>query len=99
MRRPPLALLLLLVTAPLLCRAADSDTEPKRGACVYARPAATGSQAAGNDAPQARPATPPVARSAPRSGGGGGDAAADAPAPPTARPRARWHSFLPGMFR
>ncbi|KAF1685993.1 hypothetical protein B1992_09820 [Pseudoxanthomonas broegbernensis] len=87
---------LLLLAAPALCWAADGDPDaaPKRGACVYVRPAATA--APDHDAPQARPATPAVARSVPKPASGGGDA--EAPMAPRAR-GPRWHSFLPGMFR
>lgn len=94
-------LTLLLLTCPTLCLAAPGVPEPdqKQGACVYARSAATVAERAGEEAPQARPAVPPVARTTPRqatSGGGGGDAS-DAVVP---RARSgRWHSFLPGMFR
>ncbi|HET6396899.1 MAG TPA: hypothetical protein VFF91_08685 [Pseudoxanthomonas sp.] len=85
---------LLLLALPALCWAAppsEQDTGRKQGACVYARPAT-----AGEDAPQARPAVPPAARSTGRApaGNGGGDS--------DTVPRARankWHSFLPGMFR
>ncbi|AKC88350.1 hypothetical protein [Pseudoxanthomonas suwonensis] len=89
---------LLLLAAPAMCwaTASESDPAPKRGACVYARPAPA--LVADGDAPQARPATPPAARSTPRTsatGGGGSDGDAVAP-----RTRGnRWHSFLPGMFR
>jgi hypothetical protein len=90
---------LLLLALPALCWAAvaESDMAPKNGACVYARPAATAT-VADAEAPQARPATPPAARSTPRPAtttGGGGDA--DAVPGRTRGPR--WHSFLPGMFR
>lgn len=90
---------LLLLALPALCWAAvsESGTTPKSGACVYARPAATAT-VADADAPQARPATPPAARSTPKpaaTGGGGSDGDAVVP-----RARGnRWHSFLPGMFR
>lgn len=89
---------LLLLVLPALCWAADpeADASPKKGACVYARPATTAT-VADADVPQARPATPAAARSTPRpaaSGGGGGDSDTSAP-----RTRGRWHSFLPGMFR
>ncbi len=90
---------LLLLAAPAMCWAAPAESEPaaKNGACVYARPAATVTVAEG-DAPQARPATPPAARSTPKpaaTGGGGGDGESAVP-----RVRGnRWHSFLPGMFR
>ena len=99
MRRLTLAPLVLLLAAPL-CQAADADSAdaPKKGACVYARPAAATGTADSDDAPQARPATPPVARSTarPAAGNGGGDAADSV----QVRPRGpRWHSFLPGMFR
>jgi hypothetical protein len=90
---------LLLLTVPVLCWATVPEAEPapKKGACVYARPAPSVAAAEG-DAPQARPATPAAARSTPRqtpSGGGGGDG--DAVAPHVRG--TRWHSFLPGMFR
>ncbi|KAF1699438.1 hypothetical protein CSC62_00600 [Pseudoxanthomonas jiangsuensis] len=99
MRRLALAPLVLLLAAPV-CQAADteSDAAPKKGACVYVRPAATGNASSEGDVPQARPATPPVARSTPRpaASSGGGDAADTV----QVRPRGpRWHSFLPGMFR
>ncbi len=91
---------LLLLATPALCWAVDSEADAsKKGACVYARPATTAS-AGEADAPQARPATPPAARSTPKpatSIGGGGGGEVDA-----VMPRARgnrWHSFLPGMFR
>ncbi|GAB3509355.1 hypothetical protein MNQ95_09300 [Pseudoxanthomonas daejeonensis] len=91
---------LLLLAVPALCWAAassESETAPKNGACVYARPAVTATVAEA-DAPQARPAIPPAARSTPKpaaTGGGGGDGDAVVP-----RGRGnRWHSFLPGMFR
>ena len=92
---------LLLLAVPALCWATASETESapkKNGACVYARPAAAVTVAEG-DAPQARPATPPAARSTPRPvvSGGGGGGEGDGAAP---RIRGnRWHSFLPGMFR
>lgn len=88
---------LLLLAAPALCWAADTDDDPapKRGACVYVRPAAA--DVTGHDAPQARPAASAVTRGAPKAArGNGGDAES------TLTPRARaphWHSFLPGMFR
>ena len=91
--------LLLLLAAPATCWATPTESEPapKNGACVYARPATTVAVAEG-DAPQARPATPPAARSTPKpaaTGGGGGDGDSAVP-----RVRGnRWHSFLPGMFR
>ena len=58
---------LLLLAAPAMCWAAPAESEPaaKNGACVYARPATTVAVAEG-DAPQARPATPPAARSTPK---------------------------------
>lgn len=90
---------LLLLTIPTLCWAGPELPDPaqKRGACVYARPAATTGERVGEDAPQVRPAVPPVARSAPRAASGGGGADADGVVP---RARGgRWHSFLPGMFR
>ena len=92
---------LLLLAAPAMCWAAPAESEPapKNGACVYARPATTVAVAEG-DAPQARPATPPAARSMPKpaaTGGGGGDGDGESAVP---RVRGtRWHSFLPGMFR
>ena len=90
---------LLLLAIPALCWASGPAADAsKKGACMYARPAATAS-AGENDAPQARPAPPSAARpSAPKpvaTSGGGGEADA-------VMPRARgnrWHSFLPGMFR
>ncbi|UWX04262.1 hypothetical protein H1235_02910 [Pseudoxanthomonas sp. NC8] len=90
---------LLLLTVPVLCWATVSETEsaPKKAACVYARPAPTVAATEG-DAPQARPATPPAARSTPKPtapSGGGGDGEAVAPQVRGSR----WHSFLPGMFR
>ena len=91
---------LLLLTVPVLCWATVAETEsaPKNGACVYARPAPAVAAAEG-DAPQARPATPAAARSTPKpaaqTGGGGGDG--DSVAPHIRG--TRWHSFLPGMFR
>ena len=98
MRR--LAPLLLLTIAPL-CWAGPQLPDPsqKRGACVYARPAATSAERVGDEAPQVRPAVPPVARSTPRpaAGSGGGGTDSDGVVP---RARSgRWHSFLPGMFR
>ena len=92
---------LLLLTLPSLCWAGPElpdDASQKRGACVYARPVPTVAERLAGEAPQARPAVPPVARSTPRpaaTGGGGGESDAVVP-----RARAgRWHSFLPGMFR
>lgn len=90
---------ILLLTIPTLCWAGPElpDQEQKRGACVYARPAATPISRVEGDVPQARPAVPPVARSAPQApaNGGGGDSDGVVP-----RARGgRWHSFLPGMFR
>lgn len=91
---------LLMLTLTPLCWAGPALPDPsqKQGACVYARPATTAAERLGDDAPQVRPAVPPVARSTPRaaaSGGGGGDSDAVVP-----RARSgRWHSFLPGMFR
>jgi hypothetical protein len=92
---------LLLLTVPVLCWATVPETEsaPKNGACVYARPAQSVATTEG-DAPQARPATPAAARSTPKpttSGGGGGGGDGDAVAPHIRG--TRWHSFLPGMFR
>lgn len=95
--------LLLLLAVPAMCWATTSESEPaqKNGACVYARPASTVAVAEG-DAPQARPATPPAAKSTPRpaaaSGGGGGGGGDGDSAVPRVRGN-RWHSFLPGMFR
>ncbi|WP_372016262.1 hypothetical protein [Pseudoxanthomonas sp. 10H] len=90
--------LLLLLAVPALCwaTASESGTAPKNGACVYARPAPAVAVAEA-DAPQARPATPPAARSTPRPAATGGGGSDEATAP---RVRGnRWHSFLPGMFR
>lgn len=89
--------MLLLLAAPSLCWAADTgeDPAPRRGACVYLRPAvATPAQ----DAPQVRAPTPAVGRGAAAAAtrGGGGDVES------TVAPRGRsphWHRFLPGMFR
>jgi hypothetical protein len=103
MRRLHLAPLALLLALPLGCRAADSDDAPapRKGACVYVRPAANASIAAEDQAPQARPAVPSAARatpraSAPAAGGGGGG---DSDPMPVRNRGTRWHSFLPGMFR
>ncbi|WP_374012216.1 hypothetical protein [Pseudoxanthomonas koreensis] len=87
---------LLLLAAPALCWAADTDDSPapKRGACVYVRPA---NAAPGHEAPQALPAIPAVSRGAPKAARGNGGDAETTPAPRARTPH--WHSFLPGMFR
>ncbi len=92
---------LLLLTLPSLCWAAPEPADPsqKRGACVYARPAATSAERIGDDAPQVRPAVPPVARTTPRPVAGGGGGGGDSEAVVTRARSGRWHSFLPGMFR
>ncbi|MBD9369665.1 hypothetical protein [Xanthomonas sp. XNM01] len=92
--------LLLLLSAPVVACAGpgDADPAPKRGACNYV-PAANGDDVT-VAAPQARAPIPAASRSVgkPASGNGnagGGDA--DIALPRTRA--AKWHSFLPGMFR